>query len=205
MLQSKGWFEQNWQYFVIGLAAVILVAVAGTYYVRSRASAGEEAAVKFARALTDYRSGNNQVALTSLAEVVEEYGGRDEAAQATFLLGKTNYRMRNYPEAIRYFEMYLSDYSKDPLTRSACRAGIAACNEDQTKYAEAAAAFDSAYNEDPKGPLAGDNLQAAMRNYLMVGDAATAKARLDEIVKEFEGTNLATRSIRLFHEHGTQG
>ncbi|MFH1687823.1 MAG: tetratricopeptide repeat protein [bacterium] len=198
MLQGKGWFESNWQFVVIGVAAVILVAVAGTYYANSRTSKTHEAAVKFSRALGDYRNQNSQVASLSLQQVVDDYGDQEVAQQATFLLGKLNRTNRNYPEAQRFYELYLSKYAHDKTMRAACYAGIASCLEDQNQAAEAADKFDAAYREFPDGPLAGDYLNGAMRNHLSAGNIEAARANLDLIKEQFDGTNLASRATRAF-------
>jgi hypothetical protein len=110
MLKSRSWFLKNWQLLVIGVAAAALIMVATVYYSQSRATRAGEAATKYAQALQDYRNQNNQVAIMGFAQIVEDYSGDQTAEQATFLLGKLNYRIRNYDEGIRHFEMYLNKY-----------------------------------------------------------------------------------------------
>ena len=46
---------------------------------------------------------------------------------------------RNYPEAIRFFERYTSDYRDDKLLYAAAFAGLGACAENQGQFADAAA------------------------------------------------------------------
>lgn len=200
MLQSKGWFESNWQFVVIGVAALVLVAVAGSYYSDSRSAGNQEAAVKFSRAMNDYRSQNSQVATLSLQQIIDDYGSREVVQQATFLLGNLHYTNRNYPEAQRYYDLYLSKYRDDKGMRAACHAGIAACLEDQGQSAEAAEKFDAAFSELPDGPLAGDYLYGGLRNHIAAGNIETAQAKLDVIKERYKGTNLANRAIRAFVE-----
>jgi TolA-binding protein len=200
MLKSRSWLLDNWQLVVIGAAAVVLVIVASLYYSRSRATKAEEARTKYSRALLDYRAGNNQVAIMGLTQVVDDYDGHEAAEQATFLLGKLNYRIRNFEEATRYFEQYVSNYGDNKLTRAAALAGIGACYEDQGRFAEAAEKYQGAFDEFPDGPLGGDYLIAAMRNYLEVGDAARAGASLDTMKARYEGTELVRRATRQFVE-----
>ena len=200
MLNARTWFTDNWQLAVIGVAAVILVTVAGVYYSQSQAAKSEEAATRFARALMDYRNGNNQVAIMGFSQIVDEFSSEQAAEQATFLLGKLNHKIRNYEEAIRYFDMYLSKYRENKLSRAAAYAGIASCLEEQVAFAEAANKFQQAFDEYPDGPLGGDYLSGALRNYLKTDDLTKAAASLDTIKARFEGSELVNRAIRSFVE-----
>ncbi len=200
MLKSKSWFIENWQFTVIGVVAAILLATAGTYYTASQASRQQEAATRLSRAVMDYRNENNQVAIMSLSQIVEEYGGDYSARQATFLLGKVNLKIRNYPEAIRYFEMYLSTYRDDKLIRASALAGIAGCYEDQANFAEAANKYAEASEEYPEGPMNGDCQLSALRNYLEAGDAENARLFYESLNADFKGTELANTATRLFME-----
>ncbi|MCK4301828.1 MAG: tetratricopeptide repeat protein [candidate division Zixibacteria bacterium] len=200
MLKSKSWFVENWQFAVIGVVAAILLVTAGTYYAGSQTARQQEAGIKLARALMDYRNENSQVAIMSLSQIVEDYGGDYAAQQATFLLGKVNLKIRNYPEAIRYFEMYLSRYRDDKLIRASALAGIAACHEDQADFAEAADKYAEAFEEYPDGPMSGDCQLSALRNYLEAGDTEDARFFYESLNKDFKGTGLANTATLLFME-----
>lgn len=204
MLSSREYSRDNWQFFVIGLFVVILMAIGAVYYFDSQSAAKEDAAVRFSRALLDYRNGNNQVAILSFSKVLEDFAGDEVAEQATFLLGKINLESRNYPEATRYFEMYLTKYPNDSLTRAASVAGIATTLENQGEYAEAAAKFMVAISDFPEGPQTGDYYMASLRNYLQVGDFESALVQLNEIEEQFKGTGLANRARRQYIEKGGQ-
>jgi len=200
MLRSRTWLLENWQLVVIGVAAAALIIVASVYYTQSRTAKADEATTKFARALLDFRGGNNQVAIMGFTQIVDDYSGAEAAEQATFLLGKVNYRIRNYDEAIRFYEMYVDQYRDDVLTRAAAWAGLGACYEDQGDYSEAAENYRRAFDEYPDGPLGGDYLNSAMRNYLEIGETEKARSGLDTIKARFEGTELARRAMRKFVE-----
>jgi len=200
MLTYKQHIQENWQYVVIGLIVVILAVVGIVYYFNSQSARGMESKEQFSRALQEYRSGNNQVAIMSFSQILESYGGESVAEHSTFLCGKINLEIRNYPEAVRYFEMYLSKYKNNALNRAAVLAGLGTCNEYDGKYQEAADKFNEAYHEYPDGPLAGDYLASSVRNYLAIKDFENARANLDIIEKDFKNTELASRTIRLFAE-----
>ncbi|MEW6049639.1 MAG: tetratricopeptide repeat protein [Candidatus Zixiibacteriota bacterium] len=202
MLASKDRIMDNWQFYVIGAIVVVLLVVAVTYFIQTRGSSTIEAGTKLANALMDYRQGNNQVAILGLNQVVEDYSSDPAAEQATFLLGKVNFAQRNYPEAIRYYDMYLAKYKDNQLYRAAALAGIAACQENQGNYSEAAAKYLAAFEAYSDGPLAGDYNLSAMRCYLNIGDDAKAKARLDDISTRYKGTEIVSRALELYAEKG---
>ncbi|MDH4156561.1 MAG: tetratricopeptide repeat protein [candidate division Zixibacteria bacterium] len=204
MLSSKQQVLENWQYIVMGVIVVVLVVVAVVYYLDSRATRTLESGLNYNRAVQEYRNGQNQVAIASLSQILEKYSGESVEGQATFMLGKVNYELRNYVEAIRYYEMYLAKFKDRPFVRCAALAGVGAAYENQASFLQAADAFARAYEEDPESPLAGDYLAAVVRNYLQLGDIDKAKVHLDLLEKDFGDTDVARRAVRLFSEK-TQG
>lgn len=201
MLTSKERFQESWQFYVVGIVVVLLVVSAVAYYFNSRAARTAEAADKFARALLDYQNGDDQIAILGFNQILDEYGTTPSAGNATYLLGQINLGNRNYDEAVRYLEMYLTKYD-DPLNRGAALAGIATAEEDRGNYAAAAAAFVSASEEYPGGPLQADYELGALRNFLQLGEVDSAEARLN-ILKEYHaGTPYTQKAIRLFSEKG---
>ncbi len=202
VLSSKEYVQQNWQFFAIGLVVLILVITGISYYVGSQSNRTQEAAARFARALLDYRNGNSQVAILSFSQILDDFGNDDVAEQSTFLLGKLNLESRNYPEAVRYYEMYLSRFKDNGLNRAASQAGIAACNENQGQYGVAAQKYAEAFEEYPEGPLGGDYQFSSMRCYLEANDYVKAKEHFDRISELYPGTNLVNRATRMYAEKG---
>jgi len=202
MLEAKGQFQDKWQFYVAGVVAVILVIAAVSWYIGDVKAKQVDAEAKFARAVLDYQSGDNQIALLGFDQLLNEYGSTDVAEQATYLLGKIHLANKNYEDAIRYFEIYLDRYSDDLLNRAAAQAGIAAAQEDLGNYAEAAEAFAAAAEMFPDGPLAADYEYGAVRNYLNVGDMDAAKAHHGVILEKHATTDPGRSAIRLFNEKG---
>ena len=200
MLTYKKYAAENWQYFAMGAIGLVLVVFAVIYFANSAVEKESEAATRFSQALLEYRNGNNQVAILSLTQIVDEYAGNDVAQQATFLLGRLNFEIRNYTESQRYYQMYLDKHPNDPTFRSAAYDGIASGLENLGQYAEAAEYYVRAYDEMDNAPMAGDYLISAMRNYLAVGDREKAQTYLKILESEFDGTTLANRATRLFAE-----
>lgn len=202
MLKAKSQLLENWQFYAIGTLVVVLVCFAAVYYVQSKETARTEASAMYARGLMESRQGNTQVAILSLTEIVEEHGGTSAAQQATFLLGSINFKSRNYPEAIRYYEMYLSKYSDDKLNRAASQAGIASSYENQGEFAKAATEFDAAIGQWADGPMVALYHQSAMRNYLLAGDIESGRTHLKALQDDFPGSEILAAAILLFAEKG---
>jgi len=200
MLSSKKQLEDNWQYMAIGVVVVILVVVGVIYYFNSVKESTNKAAIQLYQANMQHRQGSNDVAILTLTDILSKYAKTDAAEEATFLLGKINLERRNYDEAKLYFDMYLEKYKKEPLHRAASMNGLGVVLENQGKYAEAAAEFEKGISEFTDGPLIGDMHMGAMRNYLLAGQVDKAKAHLDIINKDFQGTEVATSAARLFYE-----
>jgi len=202
MLSTKRQFQDKWQFYVAGVVAVVLIAVAVSWYISDMAAHKAEAEAKFARAVLDYQSGDNQVALLGFDQLLDEYGSTDVAEQATYLLGNIHLSNKNYEDAIHYFEIYLDRYRDDQLNRAAAQAGIAAAQEDLGNYAEAAASFAKAGEMFPDGPLAADYEAGAVRNYLNAGDEEAAEAHYQIIREKYADTDPGRTAIVLFNEKG---
>jgi len=203
MLTAKDRFEQNWQYYIIAAVAIVLAVVAVVYYFNSSQSAREEAGRKYAEALASSNSGNSQVAILTLTQIVDQDADAVTTRQAVFMLGRLNLESRNYPEAIRFFEQYASKYRGDKLMYAAALAGLGACAENQGQFGDAAAKYSQAAEAYPGGPSEGDYLTSSMRGYLLAGDMEKARTRLTTIREKFKTTELAQRAERLFAEKGT--
>ncbi|PWB76388.1 hypothetical protein C3F09_00005 [candidate division GN15 bacterium] len=203
MLTAKNRLEENWQIYVIGAVAIILAVVAVVYYFNSSQSAKEDAAKKYAEALANAGSGNNQVAILNLSQIVEQNADAATTRQSVFMLGQLNLQSRNYPEATRYFEQYVSKYRDDKLTYAAALAGLGVCAENQGQYADAAAKYQQAADAYPGGPSEGDFLASAVRSFLEAGDVDKARAQLNVLKGKYRNSELTSSAERLFAEKGT--
>jgi outer membrane protein assembly factor BamD (BamD/ComL family) len=194
--------EDKWQYYVIGLVVVVVLIWAAAWYFDRQADLEIEASEALAQAVLAHQSGgSDQLAIMALTQVIDNYGTTAMAEQAVYLLGNLNLGTRNYEEAESFYRRYLSDFSGSKLNRAAAYAGIAAVQEDQGMYAEAAASFVQAAQEYPGGPLEGDYELGAVRNYLAVGDLALAEQRQAVLEENHAGTDWARQATRLLAEH----
>lgn len=202
MLTSKEYATDNWQFIAIGLAILILIVSSIVYYTNSVQEQSLEASSRFARATSEYRSGNIQVAKLSFTQILDDFGTSDLAGKATFMLGKLNLESKSYAEAITYFEAFLTKYKEDKLRRTSSLAGLATVYENQGQFQQAAEKFVAAYDEFPESPLNGDYLKRAMVNFLQTGSNEQAKEILDRIEEKFPGTDLLIKAQIAYSEKG---
>jgi TolA-binding protein len=200
MLTSREQVTENWQYWAIGAVAVILAVIAVVFFARTMKSGHTVAGENYSQAVMELRNGNTQVAILKLNQLVDDNKDADVTQQAVFMLGRVNFDQRNYTEAIRYWEQYISKYKDNKLNYAAAIAGIAAANENQGMFAQAAAKYLEAVSAWPDGAAAPDYKMAAMRAYLEAGDRQNAQKILDEIKTQFKNTETALKATRMFSE-----
>lgn len=204
MLNAKNQITDNWQFYAIGVIIIILIVVAITYYLDSQKTKSAEATELYSQAVLQYSGGNTQIALVTLNQLVDDFTGEEAAKKATYLLGNINLQTNNYPEAIRYFQIYTSTYSENKLNLAASYAGMATAYENQGQYTEAEQNYIKAVDVYPGGPLAGDYLYGAMRTALLNGNSTQAETYKNRIEDEFPNTDLARKAVLLFTEQTVQ-
>ncbi|MEA1981539.1 MAG: tetratricopeptide repeat protein [candidate division Zixibacteria bacterium] len=202
MLTSKQYATDNWQFIIIGLAILILIVSSIVYYTNSLQKQSLEVSTQFARATSEYRSGNIQVAKLSFSQILDDFGNSDFAGKATFMLGKLNLESKNYVEATKYFESYLAKFKKDKLHRISSLAGLGTILENQGQNQQAADKFVAAYDEYPESPLSGDYLNRALMNFMQSGNDEKAKEILSRIENKFPGTDLLSKAQIAYREKG---
>lgn len=200
MLVTKDRVQENWQYYVIGLLALLLVVVGAVYLVNSSKEKEQEAAILLANAQAEYRAGQNDVAMLSLNQVIDDFDGTSASEQAIFQLARMNFDIKNYPEAQRYFEQFLAKVTDDQFSRAASLGGLAAVFENRSEFAEAATTYVEAAEEYLRGPLEAEFRFDAMRNYLVSGDIESARTQLDILKDGYAATIVYNRAAIFFAE-----
>ncbi|MEA2031311.1 MAG: hypothetical protein U9N55_06935 [candidate division Zixibacteria bacterium] len=201
MLSSKHQFLENWQFYVIGVIVVALLIVAGVYYINSQKEAAVRDSKAYANAMMENRNGNRQVAIAGLTELIESTSDKELLEKSTYALGNINFEIRNYSEALRYWKMYVKQFQNNSLNLSAAFGGMGAVHENQAQFDEAASDYVAAVEAFPDGPIEGDYLYSAERNYLLAGNVEKAQAQLDIIKEKYEDTDLYKRAARFFGEN----
>lgn len=188
MLQFKDRFLDNWQVVAIAAAVVVIIIVAAVYYTNMQESKEFEATNRLSKAVMEYQRQNYQVAIVDFLEIVDSYGGQ-VASRARFYLANSYYNTRNYDEAINHFQMYIDKYRDDKISRASAIAGVAASLEGKREFAEAAAKYEEALQYYPESPSTPDFYLGGIRCYVAARDKAQSDRLLEEMKKEFAGTD----------------
>lgn len=202
MLRAREYVEENLTYFLVGVGAVVVVAVVVFLMVSSSQAKADEAKAMFGKAAVEYRGGNYQLAIADFQTVVDDFGGTDAAAMATYYIANSYFELKNYDEAENYYRMYLNNYDGDPMINVGALTGLGHCLRAKGQYAEAADAFHEAYRKYPDSYLKPEALYYGAESYAEAGDSENAR-ELYELFEDIPGvTQRALQLKQLLIEKG---
>lgn len=75
--------------------------------------AGVSAAALYANAMRDKDAGNYDLALQQFTDYLRYFGGTDTAPNAQFYVGEISYNRKDYPAALKAFDMVLEKYPEN--------------------------------------------------------------------------------------------
>jgi TolA-binding protein len=190
MLQIREWLGDRWQTVVLGAAIVIVVIVAIVYYNNMQSGKEVTGAARLTMAISEARRQNFDAAITELSSISDEFGGKI-GGQALFSLANTQYESRNYDDAMESYQRYLNKYRDNKYYTSSANAGIAACLENKQDFHAAGEKYREAIKSSPDSPSEPDYYLAAVRCYVMDGDAANTELMLNELKEKYANTDYA--------------
>jgi len=201
MLLAKDYVLQNWIYFAVGAAAVIIFVVGVTLIKSNQSKSGQQAAEIYNRGMSQLRSGNHQLAIVDLKTVVDEYGSTDFGRQAAFSLGNAYFGAGNFAEAKNAFENYLANYSDNAFFVTSAMTGIAASLAGLGDMQGAADKYRETAEKYPDFALAGEFYLKAMQYYIRADQLESARVIYAKLAKDFKDTQYYTDGARLAAEH----
>lgn len=158
-LKIQNYVEENSKKVISVSAGIILITV--LFFVvkgvmeKNAEESKQQAALKISRILPYYQQGDFKKAfegdptrmvrsekVIGLNEIINKYGGTNQAKYASIYAGQSLLSMDKPAEAIKYFEKALDSPSQ--LIVEAGNAGLGICNESLGKYKEAAEYYDKA-------------------------------------------------------------
>lgn len=198
------WYETNKKLITnIGIAIVIVIA-GGWFYINNNRTNNEKAANEFAKIFSYYDNGQYQLAINGLPEknvrglqaIVGDYGSTKYGNIAKFYLANSYFNTGEYDKAM---EMY-DDASLDaPILEASRIAGVAACYEVKSNFADAAKYFEKAGKSSANDPNAAEYLSNAARNFAKAGNKEQA-IELYKLIKKEHSTSAAARDAERFLE-----
>jgi tetratricopeptide (TPR) repeat protein len=169
---------------VVGIAvAVLVIAVALGYFIRQgRLSAERTASAQLNQVKMEMSRGNLESAVAMADQLLDRFSGTRSGREAMLVRGDAALVQGKNEEAIRHYERFLKEETKDSLLRASAMRGLAGALEQSGQTGRAADLYLEAGRENAVGDDAAYDLMAAARAYRTAGDASKALPILEEIV-----------------------
>jgi len=183
--KAQSFIEQHKNKFLfsgISLCAIILITY---FYVSSGKEKARDAEAELGKAELYYASGGYETAIGQLQKIVDEYGGTSGAGRAAFYLANSHFMTGNYPEARKYYQIYVDDYHSDDILTSSSYSGIGQCFEAEENYQEAVYYYEQAVEKFSKVFLAPQFLLNLGRCYELTGSNVKARESYSRILEQY--------------------
>ena len=183
-LQAKSYIDENYQKIMraaLALGAIIILLV--FFYYNSQET-NKEANSQLGIAEIEYTNGNMQKASERLVRLIEEYDGTDAADQGMFLIANIYFQQKKYNEAQIYFDRFVSDYSGSNILLASGYAGLAACEEVNANFSEAANLYEQAADLVPQFPESDNYFYLSALCYKRIGDTDKARSIFKQLASE---------------------
>jgi predicted negative regulator of RcsB-dependent stress response len=194
--QASDWLQQNSQYLLWGVVALVLVASGAFYYFYTSANAERDASVELAKASRSYEGNDYQNAIAQLSNLVDNYGGTTSGKIGRFYLANSFYMTKDYENAEKNFKKFISGFSGDEHFLAAAEGGLASTLVQRNHPAEAAKAFEKAATRYTSVLAPGFLLQAG-RCYTTAGDKAKAREMYDKVIKDYPKSTEKEEAVML--------
>ena len=183
-LQAKTYIDENYQKLMriaLGVGAVIIILV--FYYYNSQETA-KEANSQLGIAEIEYKNGNLSKASERLEKLINEYDGTDSADKGLFLLANIYYQQKRYEDARIHFDRFVSAYSGSNILLASGYAGLAACEEVDSNFSEAANLYERAADLAPDFPESDNYYYMSALCYKRAGDLDKARSLFEQLASE---------------------
>ena len=165
----------------LGVGAIIVILV--FYYYNSQETENE-ANSQLGIAQIEFTNGNLSKASERLSKLIEEDDGTDAATEGMFLLANILYQQKNYVDAQVYFEKFTNSYSGSNILLASGYAGLAACEEFNQNYEEAAELYEQAADLAPDFPESDNYFYLSALCYKKTGDLDKARSIFMQLASE---------------------
>ncbi len=201
---TLSWYETNKKLITnVGIAIVVIVA-GGWFYINNNHTNNEKAANEFAKVFSYYDNGQYQLAINGLPEknvrglqaIVSDYGSTKYGNIAKFYLANSYFNTDEYDKAM---EAYDGASLNAPILEASRIAGVAACYEVKSNFANAAKYFEKAGKSNANDPNAAEYLSNAARNFAKSGNKEQA-IELYKLIKKEHSSSAAARDAERFLE-----
>lgn len=192
--QMIDFFRDNARNLAVGVGAGLALAVAVAFWQNSQATSDKAASVLVTQAYDEMAGNQLDAAASRLNDVLSRYGGTKSSTRARLLLGNLELYRGNAAAAATQYDAFLSKTGASDYLWSGGQRGRAVALENQSKFAEAAQAYEKLLSA-PLGPdEKAHALFDAARAWNLAGNKDKALAALDRITKEFSTTRVVANA-----------
>ena len=167
-------WERHGRVILAVAGAVVLVAVLAVFVMRTRAQSEERAQGDLFRAVLAVQQGDYVTGGPMLKELVDNSPGTNAARDALRYLGDVSMEQGKPGEAVDWYKKYIDKSRGDRDAVLAGTWGLAAAQETNKAFAEAAATYGDAAKQSKTENEKGRALLAQARCYLRAGQNAKA-------------------------------
>ena len=190
-MQAKNMLEENYStvmFIVIGIFAIIAIISFLTYINKEKV---EKANALLGQAQLEFQNFNYMKARQFVDRLIEEYDGKDAAAQGRLLLANLDFQENKYEDAKENYKEFIDSYGGSNNILASGYAGYAACLEHEGLYEEAAENFETAWKKAPRFIEAPGYLYLAGLNYSKAGDRQYAQELFNRIIQDYSDSDKA--------------
>jgi len=194
IMRAVDYVQERIKFFAAGAAGLVVLLLVINYIVESQERARMEAATLLGEALIAEESGQFGETIRIAEQLITSYAGTPAAAQGMLVLANRYFVQGNFDDAQRLYERFLSDYGQTDVLVYAAWSGIASCLEARGQVQEAARKYQDYAAAHPGTVQTAFALWEAARCHGWVGDLATRKSLLEQIIRDFADLPVAARA-----------
>lgn len=181
--KAQDYLAENSRTILYTVGAVALIFVALFIYNRKQQEQEQNAVMELTEAKRAYFASDYAAAIPLLQSLTQRYSGTESAEVGLYFLASSYYGQEDYAKAGQTFEQFL-DESDDKILSAAALSGIAACLEEQGKFAAAAARYREAATKY-RSFMSPEYMYDSARCYVMAGDRDTAREVLNQLIADY--------------------
>ncbi len=182
-------YEQNRKLVMVVMAGILVVIVAFFMIRGNQQKAFKEASLSLSIAKMMFETKHFDEAESQFQVLKTRYGGRI-AGEAQFYLAKGAFLRDNIEEAEAGFKEYIAKYHVDKYIDIAAIAGLAACQESQGRFEEAAETYLSIPRKHRKHYFSPHAMYQAAQCYLAVNQNDKALQTYQLLLKQYPNSTL---------------
>ena len=184
-VRTQKFLQKHSKPFYIGILAVIVIATFIMLDSRSRRTGNIRAESRVVTAEQIYFSRDFDRAIPELQAVIQESPGTVSAGRSVFYMANCYYEKGEYADAMRFFQQYLDDYGSIDYFKISSQSGIAACLENEDRFAQAGDAYEKAASMAADYFTRPFDLKNAARCYVQAGIPEKGRSIYQKILKDY--------------------